>query len=248
MEIVWKFREITLFTSCENLENLKYIWCCYNKLIKSYVIHIPCDFRFAKKKNTSFSFWFFHHSAGSLFKGINFGWTKTNLLERDLNLRPPDWRAGALPTELTSPILAVSLFCKYLCSGSATQKSWNNILPFSQGSRPSYDTTWEETVRGYTWFIFVWFLANIAHGMAHFSLLPQRCPYSANKLIKSYVIHIPCDFRFAKKKIQPGLLKTTDIVVLLLSSKSKTTFKFIILSKWCISRACLPCIPYMMMY
>ena len=33
----------------------------------------------------------------------HFGWTKTNLLERDLNLRPPDWRAGAPPTELTSP-------------------------------------------------------------------------------------------------------------------------------------------------
>ena len=33
---------------------------------------------------------------------------------RYLNLRPPDWRAGALPTELTSPILAVSLFCQYL--------------------------------------------------------------------------------------------------------------------------------------
>ena len=36
---------------------------------------------------------------------INFGWTKKNLLEQDLNLRPPDWRAGALPTELTCPIL-----------------------------------------------------------------------------------------------------------------------------------------------
>ena len=33
---------------------------------------------------------------------INFRWTKKNWLERDLNLRPPDWRAGALPTELTS--------------------------------------------------------------------------------------------------------------------------------------------------
>ena len=32
---------------------------------------------------------------------INFGWTKNNLLERDLYLRPPDWRTGALPTELT---------------------------------------------------------------------------------------------------------------------------------------------------
>ena len=27
-----------------------------------------------------------------------------------------DWRAGALPTELTIRILAVSLFCQYLCS------------------------------------------------------------------------------------------------------------------------------------
>ena len=31
-----------------------------------------------------------------------FGWTKKNWLERDLNLRPPDWSAGALPTELYS--------------------------------------------------------------------------------------------------------------------------------------------------
>ena len=34
---------------------------------------------------------------------IKFGWTKTNLLERDLNLRPLDWRTRALPTELSSP-------------------------------------------------------------------------------------------------------------------------------------------------
>ena len=55
-----------------------------------------------------------------------------------------------LPTELTSPILAVSLFCQYLCSGGTSQKSFNHILPFSQGSCPSYDTTWEEAVRGCT--------------------------------------------------------------------------------------------------
>ena len=81
---------------------------------------------------------------------INFGWTKKNLLERDLNLWPPDWCAGALPTELhvTSPFLAVSLFCQYLCSGGASQKSWNHILPFSPGSCPSYDPTLEEAVRG----------------------------------------------------------------------------------------------------
>ena len=50
-----------------------------------------------------------------------FGWTKKNWPERDSNLRPPDWRAGALPTELSSPILAVSLFCQYLCSGRQSE-------------------------------------------------------------------------------------------------------------------------------
>ena len=41
---------------------------------------------------------------------------KKNLLERDFHLWPPDWRAGALPTELTKPfigglpILSISLF------------------------------------------------------------------------------------------------------------------------------------------
>ena len=90
----------------------------------------------------------------NFFFKINFGWTKKNLLERDLNLRPRDWRAGALPTELTSHILAVSLFCQYLCSerggGQGSQKSFNHILPFSQGSRPSNDTTWEDAGKGCT--------------------------------------------------------------------------------------------------
>ena len=44
------------------------------------------------------------------------GWTK-NWLEWDSNQRPPNERAGALPTELSSPMLAVSLFCQYLRSG-----------------------------------------------------------------------------------------------------------------------------------
>ena len=52
--------------------------------------------------------------------------------------------------ELTSPILAVSPFCQYLCLWAVSQKSLNHILPFSQGSRPNYDTTWEEAVRGCT--------------------------------------------------------------------------------------------------
>ena len=41
--------------------------------------------------------------------------------------------------------------------GGGSQKSWNRILPFSQGSHPSYDTTWEEairrcTIKGYDFF------------------------------------------------------------------------------------------------
>ena len=95
---------------------------------------------------------------------MNFGWTKKKLLERDLNLRPPDWHAGAPPTELTSPILAVYLFCQYLCSGGGggtSQKSFNHILPFSQGSRPSYDITWEVTGSNPT--------------LVNFSLFMQNC-------------------------------------------------------------------------
>ena len=59
---------------------------------------------------------------------IFFGWTKTNLLERDLNLRPPDWRASALPTELTSPILVVYFVNIFVRGGGggASQKSWNH--------------------------------------------------------------------------------------------------------------------------
>ncbi len=34
-----------------------------------------------------------------------------------MNQRPPVERADALPTELSSPMLAVSLYCQYLCSG-----------------------------------------------------------------------------------------------------------------------------------
>ena len=61
-----------------------------------------------------------------------FGWTKKNWLERDLNLRPPDWRAGALPTELSSPTLAVSLFCQYLCSGAPVRSHETIYCPLAR--------------------------------------------------------------------------------------------------------------------
>ena len=61
-----------------------------------------------------------------------FGWTKNNLLEQDLNLRPPDWRAGALPTELSSPTLAVSLFCQYLCSGAPVRSHETIYCPLAR--------------------------------------------------------------------------------------------------------------------
>ena len=97
----------------------------------------------------------FHHAKlqvlqYSAFKfNTSYSYSEFFLLERDLNLRPPDWRAGALPTEVSSPALAVSLFCQYRCSGTPI-RSHETILPFSQGSRPSYDTTWEEAVPGCT--------------------------------------------------------------------------------------------------
>ena len=79
-----------------------------------------------------------------------FGWTKTNLRERDLNLRPTDWRGlyqlSYLAIHWRSPYF-VNIFVR----GGASQKSWNHILPFSQGSRPGYDTTWEEAVGDALW-------------------------------------------------------------------------------------------------
>ena len=105
--------------------------------------------------------WPFQNSLTSVFKhryhAINhkgnylgtlldkFGWTKTNLRERDLNLRPTDWRGlyqlSYLAIHWRSPYF-VNIFVR----GGASQKLWNHILPFSQGSRPGYDTTWEEAV------------------------------------------------------------------------------------------------------
>ena len=67
--------------------------------------------------------WWYGHVWVLLFLGR----TKQNLRELDLNLRPPDWHAGALPTELTSPISAVSLFCQYLCSGGGGGRLSVNI-------------------------------------------------------------------------------------------------------------------------
>ena len=70
---------------------------------------------------------------------------KENWLERDLNLRPPDWRAGALPTELSSPTLAVSLFCQYLCSGAPVRSHETIYCPLAR-DHARYDTTWEQAV------------------------------------------------------------------------------------------------------
>ena len=61
-------------------------------------------------------------------------WTKKNWLERDSNWQPPEYRTGALPTELSSPMLVVSLIVNYLCS-FGSQKPWNHShTAISQGS------------------------------------------------------------------------------------------------------------------
>ena len=85
-----------------------------------------------------------------------FGWTKKNLLERGLNLRPPDWRAGALPTELSSPTLAVSLhvFCQYLCSVVPVRSHETIYMycPLARDHAPSSDATWEQAVEDVTFY------------------------------------------------------------------------------------------------
>ena len=87
------------------------------KKIRVYLIETSSSFQITTQLRISHGI-----TANSLtiviFIIAKFGWTKKNWLGRDLNLRPPDWRAGTLPTELSSPTLAVSLFCQYLCSGA----------------------------------------------------------------------------------------------------------------------------------
>ena len=65
-----------------------------------------------------------NHKGNRLGTFLDKFWMNKEKFERDLNLRPPDWRAGALPTELTCPILAVSLFCQYLCSEGGGGGGW----------------------------------------------------------------------------------------------------------------------------
>ena len=59
---------------------------------------------------------------GEQFQDIWMG-TKKSLLGRDWNLRLLDYRTSDLPTDLSSPMLAVSLLVKYLCSCDS-EKPW----------------------------------------------------------------------------------------------------------------------------
>ena len=86
-----------------------------------------------------------------------FGWTKKKILERDLNLRPPDWRAGALPTELSSPTLAVSLFCQYLCSGAPVRSHETIYCPLARDHAQvtiQPGNRWGCTIKGYDFVVY----------------------------------------------------------------------------------------------
>ena len=51
-----------------------------------------------------------NHKGSWLGTYLDTFWMNREKLSRaDLNLRPPDWRTGALPTELSSPILELDL-------------------------------------------------------------------------------------------------------------------------------------------
>ena len=78
---------------------------------------------------------YFHYLPWKLFENVveadadqlhkelyKFGWTKKNLLEQDSNLRPPDWRAGALPTELYS----WEIFLKHRWNSMKINKNMGN--------------------------------------------------------------------------------------------------------------------------
>ncbi len=70
-----------------------------------------------------------------------FGWTKKYLLERDLNLRDPDLPAGALPTELCSPIVDGRL--PTLFGVPVRSHSIFNCRT-ARDHTQVYDTTWTE--------------------------------------------------------------------------------------------------------
>ena len=71
---------------------------------------------------------------GTVFRSI---WMNKEKL-RDFNLWPSDWHAGALRTELSSPTLAVSLFCQYLCSGSVSISLSISLFGFKSRSSKSF--------------------------------------------------------------------------------------------------------------
>ena len=91
---------------------------------------------------------------------------KTKLISRTSNVRR-DYRIHSqcnrkplvlIPSNYEINQWKVNIFVRG-GGGDASQKSWNHILPFSQGSRPSYNTTWEEavikgcTIMGYDFFL-----------------------------------------------------------------------------------------------
>ncbi len=75
---------------------------------------------------------FFYQSAFYLI----WAWIRKKLLERHLDQRPPDESLGALPTELSSHMFAVSLLVDIFVRGTS-QNQYNRWLPCSQRSHPS---------------------------------------------------------------------------------------------------------------
>ena len=66
---------------------------------------------------------FENRSADATHFIFNFKGTKKLWLNRGLNPRPLVWRTSTLPTQLSSPMLAVPQIVNYLCSGlGASQK------------------------------------------------------------------------------------------------------------------------------
>ena len=110
-----------------------------------------------------------------------------NLLEWGLNLRPQDWRAIALPTELSSPSIGVSLFKFPQVSGTEVKHNYlTTVITFYISNCLNLCFTFFEAFWGWTKINLLeqgfnmWsFCVAVLHQLSY--LAPMlRSPYSVN--------------------------------------------------------------------
>ena len=139
-----------------------------------------------------------------------------NLLEWGLNLRPQDWRAIALPTELSSPSIGVSLFKFPQVSGTEVKHNYlTTVITFYISNCLNLCFTFFEAFWGWTKINLLeqgfnmWsFCVAVLHQLSY--LAPMlRSPYSVNIFVArrgeqseatqhstdGYPVSFPCDLK-----------------------------------------------------